>query len=179
MTLSWPRQSHRCSIKSTRLATARLDWLLISGRLSHGGCEQINEQFNFLGRRHFRPMAWRHLCSWGAWRPAAANAATGGFPREGHVQPCCAEYVPKQPAPIAAPPCLPRSTVQRFSLVWSFTRRLLCQLSYTSGRRDGIREGRAQRRQIGSERLIMPDTCPDRLTAWCLARSRCGSGVPW
>jgi len=32
---------------------------------------------------------------------------------------------------------------------------------------------------MGSERLIVPDTCPGQPTAWCLSCSGQGSSVPW
>ena len=57
---------------------------------------------------------------------------TGGSSKR-HVQPRCAECVPRQPAANAPPVRPARSAAQRVREAWSFTRRLLCQLSYTGG----------------------------------------------
>ncbi len=66
---------------------------------------------------------------------------------------------------LAAPPCLPMARRR-----WSQRRvRALAQDD----------EGRGERgRQIGSKRLIMPDTCPGQPAALRLACSGPGSSVP-
>ena len=57
----------------------------------------------------------------GALQP---NAATGGSPKR-HVQPRCAECVPRQPAANATPARPARSAAQSVREAWLFTRRLL------------------------------------------------------